>query len=100
MPICCPQGAVIFDQSGNLYGTSYSSNTFYGTAFKLKPPSRNGNAWNLGILYGFTGAPDGAQPAAKLIPDGHGNRYSTTTHGGSGTACGFDACGTVFEVGP
>jgi len=95
-----PEGALIFGQGGSLCGTTYSSNTFHGTVFKLKPPSRKRGAWALRILYGFTGPPDGAQPAAKLISDKHGNLYSTTTLGGSGTGCGFAGCGTVFEVKP
>jgi hypothetical protein len=95
-----PEGPLIFDQSGGLCGTTHSSNTFHGTVFKLKPSSRKGGAWVLSILYGFTGPPDGAQPAAKLISGKHGNLYSTTTQGGSGTGCGFAGCGTVFEVSP
>jgi uncharacterized repeat protein (TIGR03803 family) len=93
-----PYGALVFDQGGSLYGTTYSSNTYHGTVFRLKPPSQKGSKWTFGILYGFTGPPDGAQPAANLIFDKHGNLYSTTTNGGSGTACGFAGCGTVFEV--
>ncbi len=95
-----PQGALIFDPSGNLYGTTYSSDIFRGTTFKLKPPGRKGGAWTLRILYGFTGSPDGAQPAANLVFDEHGDLYSTTTQGGAGTGCSFHGCGTVFEVLP
>jgi hypothetical protein len=95
-----PEGALIFDQSGNLYGTTYSSDAFHGTAFGLKGSSQKGGDWTFGILYGFTGPPDGAQPAADLIFDKHGNLYSTTTMGGSGTGCGFHGCGTVFEISP
>jgi len=94
-----PQGALIFDQAGNLYGTTYSGNTFSGTVFRLKPPNRDGGAWTFGILYGFTGSPDGAQPAASLVFDKHGDMYSTTQKGGTGS-CSFYGCGTVFEVNP
>ena len=95
-----PEGALIFDKSGNLYGTTYSSDEFHGTAFKLKPPNQKGGAWAFTVLYGFTGPPDGAQPAANLIFDNHGNLYSTTTMGGSGNGCSFHGCGTVFEIMP
>jgi hypothetical protein len=94
-----PEGALIFDQSGNLYGTTYSGNTFSGTVFRLKPPSRTGGAWAFRILYGFTGTQDGAQPAAKLIFDKHGNLNGTTQIGGNGM-CNSYGCGTVFEVSP
>ena len=94
-----PEGALIFDQAGNLYGTTYSGNTFSGTVFRLKPPAQKGDAWSFGILYGFTGTPNGAQPAANLIFDKYGKLYSTTQKGGTGT-CGSFGCGTVFEVWP
>jgi hypothetical protein len=94
-----PQDRLIFDQSGDLFGTTYSGNTFSGTVFRLKPPSTKGGAWTFGLLYGFTGSPDGAQPAAKLIFDMHGNLYGTTQKGGIGK-CSFYGCGTVFEVSP
>jgi hypothetical protein len=92
-----PRGTLIFDASGNLYGTTYSGNTFSGTAFQLKAPSQAGGGWAFGILHGFTGSPDGAQPAANLIFDKHGSLYSTTQGGGTGQLCG-GGCGTVFEV--
>src|SRR5579872_2595654 len=91
-----PEGALVFDTGGNLYGTTYSSNTFSGTVFRLKPPRRESSVWTFVMLYGFTGRPDGAQPAAKLAFDKQGNLYSTTQKGGTG-ACTFQ-CGTVFEV--
>jgi uncharacterized repeat protein (TIGR03803 family) len=94
-----PQDTLIFDQAGNLYGTTYSGNSFSGTVFRLKPPAQKGDAWSFGILYGFTRAPDGAQPAANLIFDKYGKLYSTTQKGGTGT-CGSFGCGTVFEVWP
>jgi hypothetical protein len=95
-----PKGTLIFDTSGNLYGAAeYGSNgSRYGSVFRLRPNTKDG-AWTFGILYSFTGSPDGAQPAAKLIFDAHGDLYGTTQGGGTGTNCsGY--CGTVFEVWP
>jgi uncharacterized repeat protein (TIGR03803 family) len=94
-----PDGALVFDPGGSLYGTTYSSNTFHGTVFRLQPPSRKGSKWTFAILYGFLGPPDGGQPAANLIFDKNGNLYSTTQKGGTGV-CSFYGCGTVFEVSP
>lgn len=91
-----PQGPLLFDRSGTLYGTTYSSDEFHGALFRLKP---SGETWTFGILYGFTGPPDGGQPAANLVFR-DGNLYSTTAQGGSGSGCSFHGCGTVFEVKP
>jgi len=94
-----PAGGLVFDGSGNLYGTTESGDTFAGTVFQLKPPIGKGYNWTFDILHGFARS-DGAQPAANLIFDRQGNLYSTTTQGGSGTGCSFHGCGIVFEVGP
>jgi hypothetical protein len=95
-----PVAGLALDASGNLYGASGYGLSFSGTVFRLKPPSHTGGAWTFGFLYGFTGKPDGAQPAAKLTIDKNGNLYSTTTQGGSGTGCSFQGCGTVFTLSP
>jgi hypothetical protein len=94
-----PEAALIFDQSGNLYGTTTYGNTYSGTVFRLKHPMRRGGVWTFRILHGFLGTGDGAQPAADLIFDKHGNLFSTTTKGGAGS-CSFYGCGTVFRVSP
>ena len=47
------------------------------------------------MLYNFEGSPDGASPAAGLTYDQHGELYSTTQAGGTGSAC-RGGCGTVF----
>jgi hypothetical protein len=95
-----PQDTLIFYQSGSLYGTTYSGsgNTVSGVVFRLKPPRTKGGKWTFDILHGFSGNPDGSQPAAGLIFDKGGNFYSTTTKGGTGS-CSF-GCGTVFKVWP
>jgi hypothetical protein len=95
-----PEGALIFDASGNLYGTTYAAQSAAGTVFQLKAPTQNGGAWKLNVLHAFTSATDGALPAASVVLDQEGNLYSTTTEGGTGTGCSFHGCGTVFEVSP
>jgi hypothetical protein len=91
-------GGVVFDGSGNLYGTALGGAVFGGVVFRLKPPGR-GNSWSLTVLYNFTGAPDGNHPEAILIFDSEGDLYSTTMWGGTGQTC-QGGCGTVFEVSP
>jgi len=95
------ESSVIFDSNGNLYGTTLDSGgTYYGTVFRLRTPKQEGGAWTFTLLYGFHAPPDGGQPAVGLVFDKSGNLYGTTTEGGSGTACSFHGCGTVFEVSP
>jgi hypothetical protein len=93
-----PLAGLTFGSAGDLYGTT-GPGSEAGTVFRLKPPSRKGGAWTLGILHDFTGSPDGAIPAAGLIFDKHGDLYGTTRAGGTGTTCpGY--CGTAFEATP
>ena len=93
-----PQGGLIFDQSGNLYGTTQGGGASTGcgfgcgTVFELSPGS--GKAWTETILYNFTGGSDAAVPLAGLVFDSAGNLYGTTERGGTGDN------GTVFELSP
>jgi uncharacterized repeat protein (TIGR03803 family) len=98
-----PQGNLILDAFGNLYGTTGSGgdcNQQYGcgTVFELSPKS---GGWKETVLHNFNGM-DGAYPEAGLIFDAGGNLYSTTNSGGTGKCNfgGFSGCGTVFELTP
>jgi uncharacterized repeat protein (TIGR03803 family) len=76
-----PQGSLVFDAAGNLYGMTYSGGTGSGgigagTAFELSPGS---SGWTETILYNFTGQSDGGEPADGLIFDASGNLYGTTS---------------------
>ena len=103
-----PIGNLIFDKSGNLYGTTYGGGTGFcglgvscGTVFELSPHS-NG-FWSENILYNFSELSDGAEPTAGLIFDRQGNLYGTASIGGNLTGnCGYPGfgCGTVFELSP
>jgi hypothetical protein len=92
-----PSAGLIFDTQGDLFGTVTGGDTFRGDVFRLTPPKEKGRVWTLGVLYGFTGSPDGGHPAASLIFDKTGNLYSTTESGGTGQLC-QGGCGTVFGV--
>ncbi len=75
-------GGLIFDSSGNLYGTSgYGGDNDYGLVFQLTPSE---SGWTENILYRFQNGSDGYQPWGGLIFDPSGNLYGTTTEGGSG----------------
>lgn len=92
-----PRGGLIFDQSGNLYGTTSNGGAHgAGTVFELSP--QVDGTWTERILYNFHGSPDGAEPTGSLIFDAAGNLYGTTNGGGN---CVQDGCyGTVFELSP
>jgi uncharacterized repeat protein (TIGR03803 family) len=84
-----PDGGVIADKAGNLYGTTSAGGAnAAGTAFKLSPDGKEK------VLHAFTGGSGGAEPYAGLILGKGGNLYGTTLEGGD-PSC---ACGTVFEI--
>jgi uncharacterized repeat protein (TIGR03803 family) len=96
-PIC----KLVFDANGNLYGTTFKSNsrTGDGTVFELSPQSDG--TWLEKQLYTFTGGSDGGQPRAGLVLDNLGNLYGTAwTGGGTGGVCLGAGCGTVFKLSP
>ena len=86
-----PIGGVVFDSSGNLFGTTYKGGQYgYGTVYVLTPSA---GGWTKTILHDFTGGADGGQPAASLVRDSAGNFYGSATIGGEN-----GAGGTVFEL--
>ena len=89
-----PNG-LIFDASGNLYGTTVGGGQFNpGTIFKLTP---NAGSWQETVLYSFTGGNDGAYPSAGLTMDSAGNLYGTTLWGGP---AGDTVGGVAFQFVP
>jgi hypothetical protein len=97
-----PNGGLIFDASGALYGTTQGSGAgcagTCGTVFKLTPPINAGGAWGIALLYTFTGGADGAIPSAGLILDGAGALYGSAYSGGNCPVSG--GCGTLFKLAP
>jgi uncharacterized repeat protein (TIGR03803 family) len=91
-----PEGGVIFDANGNLYGTTEIGGTNnLGTVFELSPNGSSG--WTEKILYSFgayTG--DGQRPEyGSLVFDKQGNLYGVTYNGGN-----TNSYGVVFELSP
>jgi uncharacterized repeat protein (TIGR03803 family) len=85
-----PDGGVIRDAVGNLYGTtSYGGGLAnIGTVFKVDA------AGNETVLYSFTGKADGGEPIAGVTRDAAGNLFGTTLTGGSP----YSDAGIVFKV--
>jgi len=91
-----PYAGVVFDGSGNLYGTTEQGGgntcgeTTCGTIFKLTPTRSGG--WKHTVLYAFPVASEGSFPTGGVIVDKAGNLYGATVGGGIG---GF---GVVYKL--
>jgi uncharacterized repeat protein (TIGR03803 family) len=98
-----PNGGLIFDSKGTVYGTSSGGGNEggecgsggCGTVFELKPPTTKGGAWTETMLYRFDpGTSGAAEPVAGVIFDRRGNLYGTTLGGGD------SGWGTIFQLVP
>ncbi len=93
-----PLGDVVFDEAGNLYGTTQWGTSggncgcgfACGLVYQLTP---SGGGWQENVLYRFQGGDDGGNPSSGVILDHTGNLYGTTTSMGLGG-------GTVFRLTP
>jgi uncharacterized repeat protein (TIGR03803 family) len=83
-----PKAGVIFDGSGNLYGTTSKGGAYgEGTVFELD------STGHVTILHSFSG-PDGRNPRFGVTRDASGYLYGTVALGGP------DDNGVVYKVGP
>ena len=89
-----PNGDVIFDRAGNLYGVTQLGSQdpagCCGTMYKLSP---SGGSWNFAIIHNFTGD-DGANPYSGVTFDAAGNLYGTAWNGGA------NGSGVVYQLVP
>jgi uncharacterized repeat protein (TIGR03803 family) len=108
-----PNGGLVIDSQGDLYGvTAYGGTgacTIFGgldgcgTVFELTPPATPGGAWTKTTIYSFQGGADGYLPNGNLTFDSAGNLYGATTYGGGFGSCNapyYQYCGTIFELSP
>jgi len=79
-----PEGEVVFDTAGNLYGTTYDGGKYgqsyggVGTFYELSPSV--GGGWPESKLYSFGGTNnDAGYPQAGLIINSRGILYGTST---------------------
>jgi uncharacterized repeat protein (TIGR03803 family) len=93
-----PQGGLLEDSAGNLYGTTRGGGTYgVGTIFELSPPTVSGGAWTITYLYNFVPYGSGGYvPVSDLVRDQAGAFYGTTYSGGD-PVCN---CGVVYKLIP
>jgi uncharacterized repeat protein (TIGR03803 family) len=85
-----PIAAMVFDKSGNLYGTTFEGGSSdAGTIFEVSPSGTNG--WTYQIIYNFACEP-GCYPQGSLTIDEQGNLYGATQIGGTNND------GTIFQL--
>jgi uncharacterized repeat protein (TIGR03803 family) len=95
-----PEGSLVFDAAGNLYGTTAAGgDKSYGAVYELSPSD---DGWIETVLYSFcAGCAVGTSPVGNLAIDSAGNLYGTTFEGGSSECyAGGGGCGVVFELSP
>ncbi len=106
-----PSGSVVFDSSGNLYGTTQQGDSITGCGgvYELSPTQKG--EWKETILYAFNPVPilggvdgDGCIPSSFLVFDPAGNLYGTTQQGGGISNgqenCDNWGCGSAFKLSP
>ena len=92
-----PNGPLVMDEAGNLYGTALQGGTQYnGVVFELSP---SGGTWVESVLHNFTGLSDGGVPFGGVVFDAAGNLYGTASLGGIPRCRGLIGyCGVVFQL--
>lgn len=103
-----PEGSLISDLEGNLYGTTPAGGDAVNSPCQNSPfglgcgvvykIDRHGNE---SVVYQFKGGSDGAYPFTELLLDQAGNLYGTARGGGvlANEECSFiNGCGVVFKI--
>jgi uncharacterized repeat protein (TIGR03803 family) len=93
-----PQGTLIEDAKGNLYGTTRGGGAYgVGAVIELSPPAVSGGAWTVTTIYSFVPYGTGGWvPISDLVKDQAGAFYGTTYNGGNPTC----NCGVVYKLVP
>jgi hypothetical protein len=100
-----PTTGVIFDNKGNLYGTTIYGGVNNpicgglgcGVAFRLTPPGGRDGGWTETVIHSFQGRGDGFIPGGCVILDQAGNIYGSTVYGGLNVEDGY---GIVYKLTP
>ena len=90
-PGASPNGTLVLDNSGDLFGTTSTGGTNgNGTLFKLAP---TGTTYSFTSLYTFN-ANTGNRPVGNIIIDSSGTIYGTTAAGGA------NGTGALLKLAP
>jgi uncharacterized repeat protein (TIGR03803 family) len=95
---CCgndgenPQGGVILDKAGNLFGATTQGPNGCGVVYEVSPAGQG--KWTETVLHAFTYKVDGCEPYDNLVMDRNGALYGTTAFGSPGFA------GEVYKLTP
>jgi uncharacterized repeat protein (TIGR03803 family) len=105
-----PEGGLLMDAVGNLYGTTSGAGAFINTPACDNKPARNGcgivfeltpgekGKWTETVLHNFSGSPkDGAFPPGGVVMDPSGNLFGITEFGGKAGGLGL---GALYELQP
>ncbi|MBA3915391.1 MAG: hypothetical protein H0X25_16365, partial [Acidobacteriales bacterium] len=84
---------VVFDATGNLWGTTSGYGSDLGSVYELVRGSNR--QWTIKVLQTF----HDIEVNGGVVFDAGGNVYSTAVHGGNIGAC-TQGCGEAFEVRP
>ncbi len=91
-----PEGRLLFDTSGNLYGTTSGRNRHSGVVYELIP--QQDGSWQFEVLHRFNWNDRAGFAPASAVFDQAGSLYAAT-YGGGGKGCSeLHGCGTVFEL--
>ncbi|MGO9305449.1 MAG: choice-of-anchor tandem repeat GloVer-containing protein [Candidatus Korobacteraceae bacterium] len=86
------RSGVVFDNAGNLYGTTTLGGLYGdGVIFRLTPTE---SGWRETVLHNFQDSTDGSGPNGAVVMDAAGNLYGVTFSGGPNKG------GTVWELSP
>jgi uncharacterized repeat protein (TIGR03803 family) len=88
-----PGGPVVFDRSGNLFGTTPDGGAHgLGVVYELSPSS---GGWQYRVLHAFSGGADGAVGSlGALLVDAKGALYGLAESGGA------NGLGTIYKLAP
>jgi len=87
-----PQGNLVFDAAGNIYGTTlHGGSTGGGIVYELTPSY---GTWAETALYSAGLGGEGSKVVGGVVFDRLGNLYSATENGQ------FENCGSVFQLSP
>ncbi len=89
-----PEGGLILDSKGNLYGAEQGAN-YIGDVFELSPPKGGSGPWTKTVLFLSYDGPEGG-----VVFDSEGNLNGATYYGGPGFCGDYSGCGQVYQLSP